>query len=595
MHTQQKQVLPKMFLPFLWHFVRRQIIGFAILTFVMLSWSLQESLYPYFIKLVIDKIALYGTDKSEIFSALSTTLIIWFSVWVTIELGFRIFDFLSVKVFPRFQADVRTALFDYAQQHSHQYFSDNFAGSIASKISRMTDAIMNVVNIILTIFIPILLAFVISVSILYQAKPVFGIILGVWFLIHLSITYFFTRRCALYSSQHSESVTALNGKIVDAFSNIMNIRLFSRHRFEMQYLSRFQSEEIKRSQRLLTYNAIMKLCLGTTSFLVIFTMIGLGIYAWREDWITIGELTLVLTSINLMGLAWYMGMHLIKLYEDIGTCKEALTIIQKTHDIIDVPQAKPLVVTEGDIVFDNVTFRYTKNRNIFKNKSIHLNAGQKVGLVGYSGSGKTTFVNLILRYFDIEQGQILIDNQNIKLITQDSLRQQIALIPQDATLFHRSLMENIRYGRPDATDDEVIDISKQAHCHEFIVTLEQGYNTLVGERGIKLSGGQRQRIAIARAMLKNAPILILDEATSALDSVTEKYIQDSLKHLMNQRTSIVIAHRLSTLSGMDRILVFHNGHIIEDGTHKQLISLNGHYAELWNMQAGGFLPETRNP
>jgi ATP-binding cassette subfamily B protein len=224
--------------------------------------------------------------------------------------------------------------------------------------------------------------------------------------------------------------------------------------------------------------------------------------------------------------------------------------------------------------------------------NVTIQSGSKTGLVGFSGSGKSTFVNLILRFFDVSSGKILIDWQDIKQVTQDSLRQSIALIPQDTSLFHRSLMENIRYGRLEATDEEVFEVSKQAHCDEFIRQLPEGYQTLVGERGIKLSGGQRQRIAIARAMLKKAPILILDEATSALDSVTEKYIQESLHELMTGCTTIVIAHRLSTLAEMDRILVFSKGSIVEEGTHQQLLALNGHYAKMWKMQAGGFLPDS---
>ena len=236
-------------------------------------------------------------------------------------------------------------------------------------------------------------------------------------------------------------------------------------------------------------------------------------------------------------------------------------------------------------------FHYIPGRNIFSGKSITIHAGERIGLVGFSGSGKSTFVNLIMRLYDVESGRILIDGQDISHVTQDSLRAAIAMIPQDSMLFHRTLMENIRYGNPAASDEEVIAVSKQAHCHEFILQTESGYNALVGERGVKLSGGQRQRIAIARAILKNAPILILDEATSSLDSSTEKYIQQGLSALMQQRTTIVIAHRLSTLAHLDRILVFKEGEIIEDGSHSALLAAKGHYAMLWHMQAGGFLPD----
>lgn len=583
--------IPKSFVPFLWYFIKPQIGVFLLLSLGMMGWSIQESIYPYFFKRVIDAVTLYGGQKSEIFASLFYVLISWAALWILIDFGYRLYDFLSARVFPRFQANVRSSMFDYIIQHSHQYFSENFAGTIASKISRMTDALFSVVTICLTVFFPVILAFLITSFILFQAKPFFGLMMLGWFSTHLLLSFLFTRHCAQYSSAHSEAVTTLNGKIVDILTNVLNIRLFSNYVFEKQYFKRFQDVEIKKNKQLLIFNAYMKLSLGLISQIFVFSMIGGSIYAYSEDWITIGELTLILSALGINGLAWYMSMHFIKIFEDIGTCKEALTVIQKSHDIVDVPNAKPINISRGEIVFDNVNFHYTRNHNIFKDKSLTLRAGEKVGLVGFSGSGKTTFANLILRNFDVESGSILIDDQDIKTVTQESLRAQIALIPQDTSLFHRTLMENIRYGKLSASDSEVIEASKQAHCHEFIQNLELGYDTLVGERGIKLSGGQRQRIAIARAILKDSPILILDEATSSLDSVTERYIQDALKNLMQHRTTIVIAHRLSTLSGMDRILVFKNGQVIEDGTHETLLAAKGHYALLWNMQAGGFLPE----
>ncbi len=259
---------------------------------------------------------------------------------------------------------------------------------------------------------------------------------------------------------------------------------------------------------------------------------------------------------------------------------------------MDQANAVPLSVSRGRNHFKDVTFRYKDQNELFKDKNIVLRSHDKIGLVGFSGSGKTTFINLILRNYNIESGTILIDGQDISKVTQESLREKISMIPQEPALFHRTLMENIRYGRLDATDEEVMEAANKARCHDFIMKFPDGYRTQVGERGAKLSGGQRQRIAIARAILKNAPILILDEATSALDSVTEKEIQEGLDIAMRAQTVIVIAHRLSTLSGMDRILVFHEGKIVEDGTHKELIKTNGHYKKLWEMQVGGFIPDT---
>lgn len=586
------KILPKTLLPFVWYFIQPHWGKFLLLMLTTLGWSLQESVYPYFIKLLVDQVPQYSTHKAMLFSGLAPTLLAFLALWLAIEVAFRVYDFLSAKVLPTFRAQVRGALFEYALQHSYEYYANNFAGSIANKIARLPDALERIINIIATIMAPIVVAFLINIVFLYHAKPLFAYIMGIWFILHFSITYFFTCKCAVYAKKHSESVTTVNGKVVDILSNMVNVRLFAHQRFEKRYFGKFQKEEVKKAYELMRYNAWMKVFLGLASQTFIFSMIGGGLYAWQQDWITLGELTLVLSSLNLLGLAWYMGMHLIEVYQNVGTCQEALSIVQAMPDIVDAPGAKPIRITQGEIRFEQVNFGYNSGKKIFRNKTVTLAPGERVGLVGFSGSGKSTFANLILRYFEVESGRICIDNQDIHCVTQDSLREQIALIPQDTSLFHRTLLENIRYGRSDASDAEVIKAARKAHCHEFIEQLPDGYQTLAGERGVKLSGGQRQRIAIARAILKNAPILILDEATSALDSVTENYIQESLKALMLNRTVIVIAHRLSTLSDMNRILVFQNGEIIEDGKHVKLLKNDGHYAALWKRQSDGFLPDS---
>jgi ATP-binding cassette subfamily B protein len=304
----------------------------------------------------------------------------------------------------------------------------------------------------------------------------------------------------------------------------------------------------------------------------------------------------MLFTINMLVVEslWKMSNELRTFSDNWGAVSQTLKMIDQTIEVQDMPGAKEMVIRNGMICFDQVSFRHQgMSGELFKNTSVEIRSGQKVGLVGYSGSGKSSFVNLILRLFDVSSGRIMIDGQNIQEVTQDSLRKNIAIIPQDPSLFHRSLLENIRYSRPEATDEEVIAASKKACAHDFIIELANGYHTLVGERGIKLSGGQRQRIAIARAILKDAPILILDEATSALDSVTENLIQESLENFMELKTALVISHRLSTLSRMDRILVFENGSIVQDGTHSILLEQSGPYKQLWNTQMNGLLPEQR--
>ncbi len=298
-------------------------------------------------------------------------------------------------------------------------------------------------------------------------------------------------------------------------------------------------------------------------------------------------------NISIVDFLWGLTQEFSQFSKLLGTVTQALRTTTMPHKMKDKPGALELVVNNGKIVFDKVQFYYKGAEPLFNNSSITILPGQKIGLVGFSGSGKSTFVNLILRLFDVTEGRILVDDQDIKNITQDSLRESISMIPQDPSLFHRTLMENIRYGKLEASDEEVIEAAQRAHAHEFISKLPLGYDSLVGERGVKLSGGQRQRIAISRAILKNAPILILDEATSQLDSVTEQYIQESLWNLMKEKTTIIIAHRLSTLLRMDRILVFDQGKIIQDGTHEELLK-GGLYKTLWETQVGGFLPEKKD-
>ena len=337
----------------------------------------------------------------------------------------------------------------------------------------------------------------------------------------------------------------------------------------------------------------LKLVLGVLALFSITGIMFLTINFWQKGIITLGDVVFIITTIlNLMTIASTAAIEMSYLFRELGVINEALKIVRDPLDIKEGKSPKPLKVKKGKIEFKKVSFKYTRNNKVFKNKNLTIEGGQKIGLVGLSGSGKTTFVNLILRLYDITSGKILIDSQDISNVTVDSLRNNITLIPQEPRLFNRSILENIKYSKEDATYEEVVEACKKAHCHEFIMNLEHQYDSVVGEMGSKISGGQKQRIAIARAILKNAAILIMDEATSALDSHTEKYIQDSIGYLSRNKTTIIIAHRLSTLLKVDRILVFNQGTIIEDGSHDELIKKAGHYAMLWQMQTAGLLPDS---
>lgn len=398
---------------------------------------------------------------------------------------------------------------------------------------------------------------------------------------------YFSRHIKILSDVFASSKTTLVGKIVDSISNAINVRIFSRNDYEQQQIITATIDTVIKDRAMQRHILGMHILFDVSIIALMSAMMFSLVYMYSKGLVTVGDFAFIISlSISMFFNLWFFASQFVQFAEHLGKCSQALTMITAPHAITDKVDAKELNVAKGRIEFYNVIFYYNRSTNVFENINVTIGATQKVGLVGLSGSGKTTFVNLILRFFDIKSGTISIDGKNIAEVTQDSLRKSISMIPQDTSLFHRSLMDNIRYGRIGASDKEVIKASKQAHCHAFIEQLPEKYEALFGERGIKLSGGQRQRIAIARAILKDAPILILDEATSALDSITEKRIQESLHSLMEGRTSIIIAHRLSTLSEMDRILVFDKGHIIEDGTHKKLLKNKGHYARMWKIQAG---------
>jgi ATP-binding cassette subfamily B protein len=587
-------MLPKTLPAFFWHFIRKDWKQFLAVQLFCFSWALDHTLWPVVLMMTVDTLTNFQGDRVEVWSALTTPIILSLTLWIGVEVCYRLAGFLLAQLAPRKEAEIRMSMYDYVQRHSYLYFSKKLAGGVANKISDMTLGFTKVMQLILNLFVPVILALAIAITLFSQMQPLFALMLVVWLVVHIGISLSFAKKCDHFANAHAESRSTMAGKIVDSLTNNMNVRLFSRQSFERSYLSDFQQEERKKHTYSLTYLEKMKAALSVAAILGVgIGIFSLMIYMWQQEKITTGEVVFIFnTTWNITMMVWLAGLELPNLFQEIGICRQALCIIQDEHDIVDAVDAKPLKVTCGEIVFENVTFNYTSNQNIFEDKNLVITAGSKVGLVGFSGSGKSTFVNLILRYFDVEGGRILIDGQDIARVTQNSLREQIALIPQDTSLFHRTIMENIRYGRLEATDNEVVEAAIKANSHEFIEKMANRYQTVAGERGMTLSGGQRQRIAIARAILKNAPIFILDEATSSLDSVTEKKIQDGLEVLMDGRTCIVIAHRLSTLCNMDRILVFKEGKIVEDGTHADLLAAEGHYALMWNMQAGGFLPDS---
>ncbi|KTD04409.1 putative fused transporter subunits of ABC superfamily: ATP-binding component [Legionella geestiana] len=559
--------------------------------FIACYWAVNNSLAPYVLKLIIDKVVAFEGNKSEVAHSVMPYVVLYIALWIGIAIDMRFLDWVRLRLFPAIRYDLTTNMFSYLGQHSHRYFQNNFAGSLSNKISDMQSAAINIFTTLDDGFAQCI-GLLIAIITMLLVHPVFALVLLVWAVAFVLIAICYFKPIRDLSNRFATSKTSLVGKMVDSISNTSNVRLFARNQYENKLIQEATTDTITKDRTMQWAIIKMRIFWDISIIVLIGLNICILVNMYSKNQVSVGDFSFIISlSISIFYNLWYLASQFVNFAEELGKCKQALSIITAPLEIVDAPSATPLHITKGTIAFNQVSFHYDDGAHLFKNKNIVIEAGQKVGLVGFSGSGKSTFVNLILRLFEVESGEITIDSQNINAITQASLRENIAMIPQDISLFHRTLMENIRYGRTNASDEEVIEASQKAHCHEFISQLSEGYQALVGERGIKLSGGQRQRIAIARAMLKNAPILILDEATSALDSVTEKHIQDGLHALMQDRTTIVIAHRLSTLSEMDRILVFDNGQIIEDGKHQDLINTHGHYARLWDMQAGGFLPE----
>ncbi|HAT8592189.1 TPA: ABC transporter ATP-binding protein [Legionella pneumophila] len=591
MNMSDLQQLPKTILRFSWHFIKKSPWLYALFFIAPVVMVLETNVIPYALKMIIDGITNHKGGKESIFQDIAPALYLGGVAWFGVILVLRLHNWWQAYLVPQFQANIRMTLFGYLIQHSHHFFSNQLAGNLANKISdipRSLEAIRKIVSCnVNTTFA----AIVVSIVLMLTINPWFAFILLSWIIIQLFISFYSAKEINKLARVNAEDKSILKGKIVDSLNNINTVKLFVQNEYEKKYVWKTQDKEVQSNKRLVLFINFFRLLVDVPVSIMLIAMIYSVISFWQRNLISTGDVVFIFaTSFAIMNQMWSLSNSLCDLFVEIGIVKQALAILSQPIEVQDIANAKELKVTHGEIRFENVTFRHRDGQELFTNESLVIPAKQKVGLVGYSGGGKTTFINLILRYFDVDSGRILIDNQDISEITQYSLRKSISMIPQDTNLFHRTLLENIQYGKEDADRDEVVTAASLANCMDFIQNLPQGFNTIVGERGTKLSGGQRQRIAIARAFLHHTPILILDEATSQLDSLTEECIQESLQPLCEGKTTIVVAHRLSTLLNMDRILVFDKGTIVEDGTHQELIENNGLYKSMWDAQTSGFLP-----
>ncbi|MFT3987080.1 ABC transporter ATP-binding protein [Aestuariivirga sp.] len=494
---------------------------------------------------------------------------------------------------------IRWVAHRYVLRQSMDFFQNDFAGRVATKVMQtalgVRDAMMKFTEVVVYVCVYFVGALVlVASSDLWLAAP-----LLIWLVGYAFACWYFVPRMGKLSEAQADMRSLVTGRIVDSYTNIPTVKLFAHADREDRYAREgmgWMLDSVNASMRMST---LMTSTLQFLSGALIFMMAGLSIWLWYVGAVTTGAIAFSIgLTLRLKAMSQWIIWEVAGMFEDIGTIKDGLATIARDRTIQDAPEAKPLVVSNGRIDFDNVRFNYGKplsaGRNVVDGLTLSIASGEKVGLVGRSGAGKSTLANLLLRFYDLEQGRILIDGQDISKVTQDSLRAAIGVVTQDTSLLHRSVIDNIRYGRPEAGMAEVEAAARKAHADEFIATLSdpqgrKGYEAHVGERGVKLSGGQRQRIAIARVLLKNAPVLVLDEATSALDSEVEAAIQENLYALMEGKTVIAVAHRLSTIAAMDRLVIMDQGRIVEEGSHRDLLRKGGLYASLWQRQSGGFL------
>lgn len=564
---------------------------FLILLFIGIA-NLLNVIIPLFYKRFFDLLSGdIPSDPDSVVPLLVGTLLIVMSLHGVMWVMWRISNLISNWFQPRMMADLEQTALAQLHEHSYKFFSNNFAGSLVRKVSRLSRSFEDVSDQIQYQFVPLAIILTGNLIVLATRSTFLALILFVWIVTFMSVNILYARWKLKYDFQRAAIDSEATGIAADSITNAVTVKLFTGKAFE-KTLYQEVTERLRRSNTF-TWNLaeLLEAFQSAFMFLIEFVIMYYAVKLWQQGVLTIGDFALIQGYlIGIFMKIWDFGRAVRRVFTALADADEMVEILNLPIEIKDARTAKELQMQSGRIEFQNVFFSFNKTRRILSDLNLVIKPGEKIALVGPSGAGKSTITKLLFRFHDVERGKILIGNQNIAKVTQESLRENLSLVPQEPILFHRTVMENIRYGRREATDEEVIEAAKKAHAHEFIENLSHGYETFVGERGVKLSGGERQRIAIARAILKNAPILVLAEATSSLDSESESLIQEALDELMKEKTTIVIAHRLSTIMKMDRILVIDGGKVVDSGTHKQLLNKKANiYKKLWEIQAGGFI------
>ncbi|MFA4872362.1 MAG: ABC transporter ATP-binding protein [Patescibacteria group bacterium] len=575
----------------LWRHARpyKKLLSFMIATLAM--GMILETVVPLFYKRFFDLLSDGSVPRAAQTGALIRTVIIILMLYLVEWILWRVTTFANNYFQPRVMSDILNSSFEYLHAHAYGFFVNRFVGALVRKVNRLVDAFESIADRICWDLLPMAIRIVTILIVLWFRSTTVALVMMVWIVFYLAVNYAFTMFKLKYDEQSATVDSRVTAHLGDTITNNVNIKLFTSLASELRSFKRITTDQFKIRKFVWDLSAILEAIQALFMIFLEYAIFRISIHYWAMGVFSIGDFVLIQAYLlQIFNRLWDFGRIIRDIYKRLADAEEMVEILHTPHGVQDASNAKKLVVKNGEVDFRKIHFTYTGVQDVLHDFSLLIRPGEKVGLVGPSGAGKSTITALLFRFYDVTKGGIYIDGINVKQVTQRSLRESISLVPQDPILFHRTLMDNIRYGRLDAMDAEVFRAAKLAHCDEFIQRMPDSYETFVGERGIKLSGGERQRVAIARAILKNAPILVLDEATSSLDSHSEAMIQDALEKLMIDKTVIVIAHRLSTIMKMDRIVVVKEGRITEQGTHDALLTMpRGTYRMLWRLQAGGFI------
>lgn len=602
---------PREFVAFCLHFMdgaKRYLAAMGILAALI---AIFEVALFGFMGSIVDWLA---TMEPDTFFETQTTMLVFMGLSAVIllpSMGALIIMITHQTLLGNFPQRVRWMTHRYLLRQSMAFYQDEFAGRIAAKLMQTSLAVREVVMKILDMMVYVVVYFLGAIVLAALSDWRLAVPFVIWFLIYLGLLFYFVPRLGRVAQKQADARSLMTGRIVDSYTNISTVKLFSHSSREESYARESMDGFLDTVYKQMRLNTVLEFSIDILGAVLLLAVTFAGLLLWQSSIVTAGALAIAVSLVlRIRGMSHWIMWEMSSLFENIGTVRDGINTISIPALVQDAPDAIALPIDKGAITFENVTFKYdrgsandetpqsgvTSKRDIavIENFSLSIKAGEKIGLVGRSGAGKSTLVSIILRFYDLAEGRVLIDGTDISSVTQESLRGAIGVVTQDTSLLHRSVRDNIKYGRPDATDEQMIAAAKFAEADEFIADLEDakgnsGYDAHVGERGVKLSGGQRQRVAISRVLLKDAPILVLDEATSALDSEVEAAIQGQFEKLMENKTVIAIAHRLSTIAAMDRLIVLDEGKIIEQGTHDELVKAGGVYASLWNRQSGGFL------